>query len=69
MDAQKEHKPDPPLNLGDERILEQAENVLDSWATTLAERERNYDAADALRLRNSILKFRTGFLERDKSWG
>lgn len=52
--------------LREERRLEEAEQVLTDWATLLAEAGRDRDAADALRVLNTLLKFRCGFLESEK---
>lgn len=55
--------------LHNEADLERAEETLHDWATALAEAERNYDAAEALRVANAILKFRCDFLESEKRKG
>ena len=56
----------PKFAMEGERRLEEAESVLDDWATLLADEGRDCDAADCLRLRVAILKLRCGFLESEK---
>jgi len=55
------------MRLPDEADLERAEQTLQIWATILAEDNCDTDAADALRIANQILKFRTSFQESAKS--
>lgn len=54
------------IKLRDEAQLERAESTLDDWATALAEAGRDFDAAEALRVRAALLSFRCGFLFKEK---
>lgn len=54
------------FRLGDEAVLIQAELVLHEWAAQLADNERDYNAADAIRTASAILKFRCGLPESIK---
>ena len=55
------------FKLPEEAALETAEQTLQIWATILAEDGLDTDAAEALRVANQILKFRTSFQESAKS--
>lgn len=55
--------------LPNERSLEDAEATLQVWATILAEDGLDTDAAEALRVANTILKFRMGFMDSAKTRG
>lgn len=55
--------------LPNERSLEDAEATLQVWATILAEDELDSDAAEALRVANTILKFRMNFMDSAKDRG
>ena len=57
------------VKLPNERSLEDAEATLQIWATILAEDDLDTDAAEALRVANTILKFRMGFLGSAKERG
>lgn len=57
------------MKLPDEAALEEAEETLKIWATILAEDDLDSDAAEALRVANTILKFRMGFIESVKTRG
>lgn len=57
------------IKLPNEAMLEDAEATLQIWATILAEEELDSDAAEALRVANTILKFRMGFMESVKTRG
>lgn len=57
------------VKLCDERQLEQAEQTLVDWAYALAAAGRDSEAAEAIRVANTLLNFRCSFLEREKRQG
>lgn len=52
--------------LPDESVLIAAEDTLTLWAEMLAEEDLDHDAAEALRVKSVILKFRCNFNESAK---
>lgn len=56
-----------PGLLPDERSLIEAEQTLTLWASLLADAGRDRDAAEAMRVQSTILKFRLDFLQSEKS--
>ena len=52
--------------LSGERQLEEADQVLDLWASVLAMSDRDSEAGEVLRVRGALMELRCSFLDSEK---